>query len=101
METTIKQTTINTLEVAETENASFELVVTRVDGAVTRVVANISTQKSHVDEYGMTVHSVGNIGSITYNKGTISTAALPANDKLHLIIGEFLQIVDSIKQRKE
>ena len=101
METTIKQTTISTVEVAETENASFDLVVTRVDGSVSKIVANISAQQSQVDEYGMTVHSVENVGSISYNKGTISTAALPANDKLHLIIGEFLQIVDSIKQRKE
>ena len=101
METKIKQTTINTIEVAETEYASFDLVVTRVDGAVTKIVANISAQQSHIDEYGMTVHSVGNIGSITYNNGTISTAALPANENLTLIIGDFLQIVDSIKQRKE
>lgn len=100
METKIKQTTINTIEVAETENASFDLVVTRVDGSVTKIVANISAQQSHIDEFGMTVHSVGNIGSITYNNDTISTTAFPVNEKLPLIFNDLLQLVDSIKQRE-
>lgn len=99
METSIKQTTISTIEVAETENASFDLVVTRVDGSVAKIVANISMQQSQVDEYGMTVHSVGNIGSITYANGNVSTTALPANDDLPLIINDFIQIINTIKQR--
>lgn len=101
METTIKQTTINTLEVAETDNATFELIVTRVDGAVSRVVANISMQQSHVDDYGMTVHSAGTIGSITYANGNITTTAIPASEKLPNLISDFLDIINTIKGRTE
>ena len=101
METTIKQTTINTVEVAETDNAIFDLVVTRVDGAVSRVVANISMQQSHVDDYGMTVHSAGTIGSITYANGNIATTAIPASGKLPNIVSDFLDIINAIKERTE
>ena len=100
METTIKQTTISTVEVAETENAIYDLVVTRVNGAVTRVVANISMQQSQVDEYGMTVHAVGAIGPITYSNGNVSTTALPAEESLPLVIGDFLQMVKTIQERE-
>lgn len=101
METTIKQTTINTLEVAETDNAIYDLVVTRVDGAVTKIVANISAQQSHVDDYGMTVHSAGTIGSITFNNGVLSTTALPAEGKTPNIVSDFLDIINAIKERTE
>lgn len=99
METKIKQTTINTIEVAETENASFDLVVTRVDGAVTKIVANISAQQSHIDEFGMTVHSLTNIGSISFFNGTLSASGIPADDKAPLLFSDFINIINSIKQR--
>lgn len=100
METTIKSTTINTLEAVTTDNASYDLNVTRLNGSITKVSAAITVQSTDTDDSGIAVLSAKNIGTIVYSAGNFSIMNIPADSRLPVYISELLDIIESIKARE-
>lgn len=99
MKTTIKSTTINTVEAVTTDNASYDLNVTRLNGSITKVSAAISMQSLATNDSGIAVVEAKNIGTIVYSAGNFSIMNIPADDHLPVYISELLEIIESIKAR--
>lgn len=100
METTIKQTTVNTVETAISSLATYELKVTRVNGLLKSVTASVSAQITEANG-DMPIVSVQNIGTINYNEGKVSCSDFPLDEKLSMYITEFNEIVNKIKVRED
>ncbi len=101
METTIKQTTVNTIETATTNLAVYDLNVTRVNNRVTKVNIAIIAQVSSTDASGMAVVSAQNVGNIVYHNGAISLSGMPADNLLPKYLSEVVEIINTIINREE
>lgn len=101
METTIKQTTVNTIETATTNLAVYDLNVTRVNNRVTKVNIAIVAQVSSTDASGMTVVSARNVGNIVYQNGSVSLSGMPADNLLPKYLSEVVEIINTIINREE
>ena len=100
METTNKQTTVNTVETATTDLAVYDINVTRVNNQVTKVNISIVAQVTTTDASGMAVVSAQNVGNITYHNGMVSLSSMPADNNLPQYVNEVLEIINTIKERE-
>lgn len=100
METTIKSTTINTVEAVTTDNATYDLNVTRLNGMITKVSATIIVQSTATEDSGVAVVEAKNIGTVVYSAGNLSIMNIPADSRLPVYISELLDIIETIKARE-
>ena len=98
METTISKTTTTTNEVVRTDNASYRITATSVNGVLESVQAVVAVQETeYVD--GAPMETTVTIGNAAYERGRVRLKATAADDRLNGLMPEFLQIVESIKNR--
>lgn len=100
METKIRQTTVSTTETATSELAVYECSVMRVNNILKSITASVITQTSFTNEEGIEVVSSKNAGTINYLDSKISCSGFPFDEKLPLYITEFIEIVNTIKERE-
>lgn len=101
METTIKSKIVTTVETVETDNAYYEINVTRLNGAVTKVTVSVTVQTATTDADGTAVVSASNIGTVVWSQGNISIMSIPADSALPAYISDALEIIESVKAREE
>lgn len=95
MEVKILSTTIQTVEQVTTENAQYDCVVKRKNGAVTAVTATVNAIDSIDGEVVLR-----QLGQLNYN-GNISFGAngFPATTLTSTYIAEFTEYIDLINKR--
>lgn len=101
METTIKSKIVTTVETVETDNAYYEINVTRLNGALTKVTVSVTVQTATTDAEGTAVVSASNIGTVVWSQGNISIMSIPADAALPAYINDVLEIIESVKAREE
>ena len=100
METIIQQTIKTTDEIATTENATYYISTTSIDGVIKHISAVVFVPTED-DEGGVYVEGEKKLGTLAYVNGRIKMTALTADNLLPSLMGEFLSIINTIINSEE
>lgn len=91
--------TVVTVETIETNNAYYELNVTKHNGVVVGVVANISVQTIGKGDDGIATVSSQSIGSISYSADSAWQINMQSGAAVPTYLAEVMDIINAIKER--
>ena len=91
--------TVVTVETIETNNAYYELNVTKHNGVVTGVVANISVQTIGKGDDGIATVTSQSVGSISYSADSAWRINMQSGADVPTYLAEVMDIINSIKER--
>ena len=100
METIIQQTIKTTDEIATTENATYYISTTSIDGVIKHISAVVFVPTED-DEGGVYVEGEKKLGTLAYVNGRIKMTALTADNLLPSLMGDFLSIINTIINSEE
>lgn len=99
METIIQQTIKTTEEVATTENATYYISTTSIDGVIKHISANVFIELED-DNDGEYITSEKKLGTLAWIDGRVKMTAITADNLLPALVEEFIEIVNDIIARQ-
>ena len=99
METIIQQTIKTTEEVATTENATYYISTTSIDGVIKHISANVFIELED-DNDGEYITSEKKLGTLAWIDGRVKMTAITADNILPALVEEFIEIVNDIIARQ-
>lgn len=99
METIIQQTIKTTEEVATTENATYYISTTSIDGVIKHISANVFIEIED-DNDGEYITSEKKLGTLAWIDGRVKMTAITADNLLPALVEEFIEIVNDIIARQ-
>lgn len=100
METIIQQTIKTTEEIATTENATYYISTTSIDGVIKHISANVFIEIED-DNDGEYITSEKKLGTLAWIDGRVKMTAITADNLLPSLMGEFLSIINTIINSEE
>lgn len=100
METIIQKTKQTTEEVTTTDKATYYISTTSIDGVVKHISANVFIEIED-DNDGEYITNEKKLGTLAYVNGRIKMTAITADNLLPSLMGEFLNIINTIINREE
>lgn len=99
METIIQQTIKTTDEIATTENATYYISTTSIDGVIKHISANVFIELED-DNDGEYITSEKKLGTLAWIDGRVKMTAITADNLLPALVEEFIEIVNGIITRQ-
>lgn len=99
METIIQQTIKTTEEIATTENATYYISTTSIDGVIKHISANVFIELED-DNDGEYITSEKKLGTLAWIDGRVKMTAITADNLLPALVEEFIEIVNDIIARQ-
>ena len=99
METIIQQTIKKTEEIATTENATYYISTTSIDGVIKHISANVFIEIED-DNDGEYITSEKKLGTLAWIDGRVKMTAITADNLLPALVEEFIEIVNDIIARQ-
>lgn len=99
METIIQQTIKTTEEIATTENATYYISTTSIDGVIKHISANVFIEIED-DNDGEYITSEKKLGTLAWIDGRVKMTAITADNLLPALVEEFIEIVNDIIARQ-
>ena len=99
METIIQQTIKTTEEIATTENATYYISTTSIDGVIKHISANVFIEIED-DNDGEYITSEKKLGTLAWIDGRVKMTAITADNLLPALVEEFIEIVNGIITRQ-
>lgn len=99
METIIQQTIKTTEEIATTENATYYISTTSIDGVIKHISANVFIEIED-DNDGEYITSEKKLGTLAWIDGCVKMTAITTDNLLPALVEEFIEIVNDIIARQ-
>lgn len=99
METIIQQTIKTTEEIATTENATYYISTTSIDGVIKHISANVFIEIED-DNDGEYITSEKKLGTLAWIDGRVKMTAITTDNLLPALVEEFIEIVNDIIARQ-